>query len=215
LNKKEAGFKELREAIWRLCLCYHRKPGLIEQDFELTQKSEYMQRFYNLVMNAEISDDSKDFLSADDCSNLLEYASCILENETEESIKYSRHNLPGKNKSKTELTISNYVLCYFAREALRRLLQEIKRTIYDDDFCKPELIVLECSLPLKGIEKLASEVFEIPARRAFAKWDDDIRDDLSSSGVGALQSLIANNTVGKKDTEKLPGFWEKFLFKAS
>ncbi len=214
LNKKETGFRELKEAIWRLCLCYHRNPGLTEQDFELTQRVEYMQRFYNMVMNAEISDDSKDLLSSDDCSGLLEYVSCILENETKESIKYSRLNLPGKNGSKTGLTISNHVLCYFAREALRRLLLDIKQTICNDDFCQPESIVLECPLPLKGLEKLANEVFEIPVRRALVKWDGEIRGDMSSAGVGALQSLIASNVVDKKKTSKLPSFFGK-IFRAS
>jgi len=211
LNKKETGFRTLKEAIWRLCLCYHRNPNLTEQDFELTQKNEYMQRFHSIVINAEISDDSKDFLSADDCGGLLEHVSCLLESETEESIKYSRLDLPGKNRSKTGLTLSNYVLCYFAREAIRGLLLEIKRTIYADDFCTPESIIVECPLPLRGIEKLINEVFEIPARRAFVKWDDEIRGDLSSSGVGALQSLIANNAMEKKSTSRLPSFWERLF----
>ncbi len=211
LNKKETGFKTLKEAIWRLCLCYHKNPSLTEQDFELTQKSEYMQRFHNMVMNAEISDDSKEFLSADDCFGLLEYVSCVLESETEESIKYSRLDLPGKNRSKTGLTISNYVLCYFAREAIRGLLLEIKRIIYNDDFCRPEFIIVECSLPLKGVEKLINEVFEIPARRALIKWDGEIRSDLPSSGIGALKSLIASNVADKKKTSKFPSFWEKLF----
>jgi len=215
LNKKESGFKELKEAVWRLCLCYHKKPALTEQDYELTQKPELMQRFCKMVMAAAITDDSKELLSADDCSGLLEYVSCILENETEESVKYSRLDLPGKNKSKTGLTISNYVLSYFAREAIRNLLLEIKRTIYNDDFCKPECIVLECPLPLKGIEKLANEVFEIPARRAIVKWDGEIRSDLSSSGVGALQSLIASNALEKKKTAKLSSFFGWIFSKAS
>jgi len=211
LNKKETGFRTLKEAIWRLCLCYHRNPSLTEQDFELTQKTEYMQRFHNMVMNAEISDDSKEFLSADDCYDLLEYVSCVLESETEESIKYSRLDLPGKGRNKTGLTISNYVLSYFAREAIKGLLLEIKRTIYNDDFCRPESIIVECSLPLKGVERLVNEVFEIPARRALVKWDGEIRSDLSSSGVGALKSLIASNTVDKKKTSKFPSFLERIF----
>jgi hypothetical protein len=214
LNKKETGLRELKEAIWRLCLCYHRNPGLTEQDFELTQRIEYMQRFHNMVMSAEISDDSKELLSSDDCSNLLEYVSCVLENETEESIKYSRLDLPGRNRSKTGLTISNYVLCYFAREAFRRLLLDIKQTICNDDFCKPKFVVLECPLPLKGLEKLANEVFEVPVRKALVKWNGETRSDMSSAGVGALQSLIANNVADKKKTSKLPSFFGK-IFKAS
>jgi len=211
LNKKETGFRMLKEAVWRLCLCYHRNPSLTEQDFELTQRFEYMQRFHNMVMNAEISDDSKEFLSADDCYNLLEDVSCVLESETEESIKYSRLDLPGKGRSKTGLTVSNYVLSYFAREAVRSLLLEIKRTIYIDDFCRPDSIIVECSLPLKGVEKLVNEVFELPARRALVKWDDEIRGDLSSSGAGALQSLIASNTADKKKTSKFPSFLERLF----
>lgn len=215
LNKKETGFRELREAIWRLCLCYHKNPNLTEQDFELTQNYVYMQRFYNMVMNAEISDDSKELLSADDCSGLLEYVSCILENETEESVKYSRLDLPGKNKSKTGFTISNYVLCYFAREAIRNLLLEIKRTIFNDDFCEPAYVILECPLPLNGIERLANEVFEVPVRRAVVKWDGEIRGDLSSSGVGALQSLIANDIVERKRTAVFQTLFGKMFSKAS
>ncbi|MCL2100980.1 MAG: hypothetical protein FWH22_04630 [Fibromonadales bacterium] len=215
LNKKETGLRELREAIWRLCLCYHKIPSLTEQDFELTQNPEEMRRFHNMVMNAEISDDSKELLSADDCSDLLEYISCILENETEESIKYSRLDLPGKNRSKTGLTISNYVLCYFAREAVRNLLLGIKRTICNDDFCKPESVIFECPLPLKGIEKLANEVFEIPVRRAIVKWDGEIRGDLSSSGVGALQNLIASNVAEKKRTETFKTLFGRIFSKAS
>ncbi|MDR3000389.1 MAG: hypothetical protein LBU89_03905 [Fibromonadaceae bacterium] len=215
LNNKETGLRELREAVWRLCLCYHKNPSLMEQDFELTQSPECMQRFYNMVMNAEISDDSKELLSAYDCSDLLEYISCILENETEESIKYSRLNLPGKNKSNTGLTISNYVLCYFAREAIRNLLLGIKQIIYNDDFCRPEFVILECPLPLNGIEKLANEVFEIPVRRAIVKWDGEMRSDLSSAGVGALQNLIANNVAEKKKTAVFQTLFGKMFSKVS
>ncbi|MCL2259910.1 MAG: hypothetical protein FWC15_00985 [Fibromonadales bacterium] len=215
LNKKESGFKELKVAIWRLCLFFHNNPMLTEHDYELTQKPDLMQRFCNMVMNAEITDDSKELLSADDCSGLLDMVSCILESETEESIQFSRLELPGKNRSKTNRTISNYVLCYFAREALRRLFLEIKRIIYTDDFCKPESIILECPLPLKGIDALAAEVFDIPARRAVVKWDGEMRSDLSSTCVGALQSLIASNAGEKKKTTKMPAFLEWFFSKAS
>jgi cell division ATPase FtsA len=191
LNKKEAGLRELKEIFWRLCLCYHKNPKLTEQDFELRQKGEYMHRFYDVVKNADISDDSKELLSADDCLDLLKEASCVLENETEEVFKYGRFGLPGRNKTKTKLTISSYILNYFTREVIRNLFVEIKRTMYNDNFCKPDFIILECSFPLKGIEKLSSEIFEIPARKALVKWDGEIREDLSSSAVGSLQSLIA------------------------
>jgi len=218
LNKKETGLRELKEILWRLCLCYHKNPKLIEQDFELKQKSEYMQKFYNVVKNAEISDDSKELLSADDCLDLLEGASCVFDNETEESFRYSRFALPGKNRAKTKLTVSSYILCYFTREVIRNLFMEIKRTMYNDNFCKPDLIVLECSLPLKGIEKLANEIFEIPARKALVRWDGEIRGDLSSSAVGALQSLIAGeerkiSAENRKKTSKFDFF--KFFSKAS
>jgi hypothetical protein len=211
LNKKESGLRELKEIFWRLCLCYHKNPKLIDQDFELRQKGEYMHRFYNLVKNADISDDSKELLSADDCLDLLKEASCVLENETEEVFKYGRFGLPGRNKAKTKLTISSYILNYFAREVIRNLFMEIKRTMYNDNFCKPDFIILECSLPLKGIEKLANEIFEIPARKAFVKWDGEIRGDLSSSAVGALQSLIAGEerkaSIGnRKKTSRLAFF---------
>ncbi|MCL2284251.1 MAG: hypothetical protein FWC26_13120 [Fibromonadales bacterium] len=206
LNKNEAGLRKLKEAIWRLCLFYHKNPEMTERNFELTQNYDLMREFYRKVMTAPISDDSKDLLSADDCHDLLGYVSCVLENETEESIKHSRLGLPGKNKSKTGLTISNYVLCYFAREAIRSILLEIKQTICSDDFCRPEYVVLECQLPLKGMERLASEVFDVPARRAVAIWDGEIRSDLSSAGVGALQSLIANSAPDKRKTSKLPLF---------
>jgi len=206
LNKKESGFKDLREAIWRLCLFYHKNPSLTEQDYKLVQNPELMQKFHHMVLEAGITDDSKELLSADDCSGLLEHVSCILENETEESVKYSRLALPGKNKTKTTFTISNYVLCYFTKEAMRSLLLEIKRTIYSDDFCKPEFIVLECPLPLKGMEKLTEDVFEVSSRRAAVKWDGETRSDLSSSGIGALQSLIASNVTEKKKTTRLPFF---------
>jgi cell division ATPase FtsA len=218
LNKKDAGLRELKEILWRLCLCYHKNPKLTEQDFELKQKGEYMQRFYNIVKNAEVSDDSKELLSSDECLDLLEGASCVLENDTEEDFKYGRFGLPGKSSSKTKLTISNYILCYFAREVIRNLLMEIKRAMYSDNFCKPEYIILECSLPLKGIEKLANEVFEIPARKALVKWDGEIRGDLSSSAVGALQSLIASEerkagTEIRKKTSRLAFF--KYFSKTS
>jgi hypothetical protein len=211
LNKKETGLKELKEIFWRLCLCYHKNPKLTEQDFELRQKSEYMQKFYNIVKNAEISDDSKELLSADDCLDLLEGVSCILDNETEENFKRSRFELPGKNRAKTKLTVSNYILCYFTREVIRNLFMEIKRTMYNDNFCKPDSIILECSLSLKGIEKLASEIFEIPAKKAVVRWDGETREDLSSSAVGALQSLIAGEELktsagNKKKTEKFAFF---------
>jgi len=217
LNKKEMGLRELKEIFWRLCLCYHKNPKLTEQDFELRQ-SDYMQKFYNMVKTAEISDDSKELLSADDCLELLEGASCILENETNDSFKYSRFELPGKNKTKTKLTVCNYILCYFTREVIRNLLMEIKRTMNNDRFCEPDSIILECSLPLKGIEKLASEVFEIPAKKAIVRWDGEVRGDLSSSAVGALQSLIAaeekkNSAEMKKKTEKFAFF--KIFSKAS
>jgi len=218
LNKKEIGLRELKEMFWRLCLCYHKNPKLTEEDFELRQKSDYMQKFYAKVKKAEISDDSKELLSSDDCLDLLEGASCIFDNESDENFKYSRLGLPGKNRTKTRLTISNYILCYFTREVMRDLFMEIKQTMYKDNFCKPDSIILECSLPLKGVEKLASEIFEIPAKKAVVKWDGETRDDLSSSAVGALQSLIApeerkTGTEIKKKTSKFDFF--KYFSKAS
>jgi len=218
LNKKETGLRELKEIFWRLCLCYHKNPKLTEQDFEFRQKSEYMQKFYNMVKNAEISDDSKELLSADDCLDLLEGASCVFDNETEESFKYSRFTLPGKNRTKTKLTVSSYILCYFTREVIRNLFMEIKRTMDKDNFCKPDLIILECSLPLKGIEKLANEIFEIPARKALVKWDGEIRGDLSSSAVGALQSLITGEErkISAENKKKTSNFdFLKFFSKVS
>ena len=209
VNKKETGFKELKKIFWRLCLTYYKYPELTASDFMLNQKDK-MQEFSSMVKEAEISDKAKERLSADDCSELLEFASCVLENPTADSFKYSRLKLPGKNEKK--LTISNYVMDYFARDAIYSLLAEIKEILKDVDFCKLESIILECPLPLKGLEKLASEVFEIPARRAFAKWGGDIREDLSSSGIGALQSLISieerrKTAEIKKKTRKLFSFW--------
>ena len=197
LNKKETGFAKIKEAIWRLCLCYHKKTELTKLDFELVQNRKYMQKFHDNVRKNEISEESKELLSADDCSALLELASCVLEDETEDSVKYSRFELPGKNKSRTKLTVSSYVLNYFTREAVLSLLSEIKQVMYDDDFCSPGSVILECSLPLKGMEKLAETVFGIPVRRACVKWNEEIRRDLSSSAVGALQSLISGK--GRKD----------------
>jgi len=221
LNKKDSGLRELKEIFWRLCLCYHKTPKLTEQDFEFREKSDYMPRFYNKVKNAEISDDSKELLSADDCLDLLEGASCVFDDENEDSARYSRYGLPGKNRSKTRLTISSYVLCYFTREVMRNLFMEIKRAMYNDNFCKPDFIILECSLPLKGIEKLANEIFEIPTRKALVKWDGEVRGDLSSSAVGALQTLIAGEErkerktaiENKKKTSKFDFF--KFFSKVS
>jgi len=218
LNKKEMGLKELKETFWRLCLCYHKNPKLTEHDFGLRQNNDYMQKFYTKVKREDVSDDSKELLSSDDCLDLLEGASCIFDNETDENFKYSRLVLPGKNRTKTRLTISNYVLCYFTREVIRNLLTEIKQTMDKDNFCKPDSIILECSLPLKGVEKLASEIFGIPAKKAVVKWDGETRDDLSSSAVGALQSLIAPEerkagTEIKKKTEKFGLF--KYFSKAS
>jgi hypothetical protein len=215
LNKKEIGFKELKEIFWRLCLCYHKNPQLTEQDFEFRQKDDFMQKFYSMVKKADISDDSKDLLSADDCSELLELASCILGNETEESFRYDRLKLP--SRTKTKLTISNYILCYFARETIRALLIKKKKTIYNDDFCRPEFIILECPLPLKGIETLANEIFGVPVRKAGAKWDGDIRDDLSSAAVGSLQSLIGekSNTGIRKKTSKLSSIFTNLFSRAS
>jgi cell division ATPase FtsA len=221
LNKKDAGLRELKEILWRLCLFYHKNPKLTEHDFEFRQNSDYMQKFYNMVKNTEISDDSKELLSADDCFDLLEGASCVFDDENEDSSRYGRYGLPGKNRAKTRLTISSYVLCYFTREVMRNLFMEIKRTMYNDNFCKPDLIILECSLPLKGIEKLANEIFEIPTRKALVKWDGEVRGDLSSSAVGALQSLIAGEErkerktaiENKKKTSKFDFF--RFFSKAS
>jgi hypothetical protein len=220
LNKKETGFMKLREIIWRLCLCYHKNPKLAEQDFEFVKRNDYMQRFYNMVKNAEISEDSREFLSADDCSLLLEFISCVLEDETEYSIKYSRLELPGKNKSRTNLTISNYVLSYFARETIRSLLFEIRQTMFDDDFCKPESIILEYSLPLRGMEELTEEVFGISARKGHIKWDGEMRQDLSSSGVGILQSLISGenrngNIESRKKTTKILSLFGNIFSKVS
>jgi len=219
LNKKEMGLRELKEMLWRLCLCYHKTPKLTEHDSELMLGNEYMHKFYNMVKTMEISEDSKELLSADDCLGLLEGASCILDGEeTEESFKYGRLGLPGKNKSKTTLTISSYILCYLIREIMRNLLLEIKQTIYKDNFCRPDTIIVECSLPLKGIEKLAAEVFEVPAKKAVVKWDGETREDMSSAAVGSLQSLIAGEerktgAGSKKKTEKFSFF--KIFSKAS
>jgi hypothetical protein len=215
LNKKEIGFKELKEIFWRLCLCYHKNPQLTEQDFELRQEDKFMHKFYTMVKNAEISDHSKELLSADDCSELLDVASCVLGNETEDSFRYDRLKLPGKTK--TKLTISNYILCYFAVETIRNLLLEIKKVIFNDDFCKPEFIILECPLPLKGIETLANEVFGVPVRKACAKWDGEIREDMSSAAVGALQSLIGetSNTGIRKKTSKLSSLFTNLFSRAS
>jgi cell division ATPase FtsA len=220
LNKKEIGFMKLKEIIWRLCLCYHKKPKLSEQDFEFVKKNDYIQRFYNMVRDAEISEDSKEFLSADDCLDLLEFVSCILENDTEDSVKYKRFELPGKNKSRTNLTISSYVLSYFAREAIRSLLLGIRQAMFDDDFCKPEFIILECSLPLKGIEELTEEVFGVSARKGYVKWDGETRRDLSASGVGILQSLISGenkngNVENRKKTTKILSLFGNIFSKVS
>jgi len=209
LNKKEIGLRELKEIFWRLCICYHKTPKLTEHDFELRQKGDdYMQKFYNMVKTTEISDDSKELLSADDCLDLLEGASCVIDDENDDSSRYGRYGLPGKNRTKTKLTISSYVLCYFTREVIRNLFMEIKRQMYNDNFCKPDSIILECSLPLKGIEKLANEIFEIPAKKALVKWDGEIRGDLSSSAVGALQSLIAGGErkTGAENRKKTSKF---------
>ena len=216
LNKKESGFMKLREIIWRLCICYHKNPKLAGQDFEFAKRNDYMEKFYNMVKSAEISEDSRDILSADDCSVLLEFISCVLEEETE----YSRLELPGRNKGRTNLTISNYVLSYFARVTIRGLLSEIKQTMFDDDFCKPDSIIMECSLPLRGIEELAEEVFGVPARRGYVKWDNEIRRDLSSSGAGILQSLISGEDRGggiekNKRTTKILSLFGNIFSKAS
>jgi hypothetical protein len=216
LNKKEAGFMKLREIIWRLCLCYHKNPRLAGQDSEFIKRSDYMEKFYNMVKNAEISEDSREILSADDCSLLLEFVSCILEEETE----YSRLELPGRNKNRTNLTISNYVLSYFARTTIRNLLSEIKQTMFEDDFCKPESIILECSLPLKGIEELTEEVFGVFARKGYVKWDDEIRRDLSSSGAGILQNLISGEDKAgsieiRKRTTKILSLFGNIFSKVS
>ena len=213
-NTKEGGLIKLKEIFWHLCLYYHKYPELIKQDFEFKRESKDVQKiFYDKIKNSSVSEDSKELLSADDCLDLLEGASCILENETEDIFKYSRFALPGKNKAKTGFTISNYILCYFAREAIRDLLLEIKQTMDKDKFCEPKSIIIECPLPLKGIERLAGEVFGIPARRAVVKWDQEPRDDLSSSAVGALQSLIegeksSDSAEVKKKTTKFAAILE-------
>jgi len=216
LNKKESGFMKLREMIWRLCVCYHKNPKLAKRDHEFIKRSDYMEKFYDMIKNAEISEDFRDIISADDCSTLLEFISCLLEEETE----YSRHELPGRNKSRTNLTISNYVLSYFTRTIIRGLLFEIKQTMFDDDFCKPETIILECSLPLRGIEELAEEVFGVPARRGYVKWDGEARRDISSAGAGILQSLVSGEdrggTVEKgKRTTRILSLFGNIFSKAS
>jgi len=216
LNKKEAGFGKLMAIIWRLCVCYHKNPKFAMQDTGFIKRHDYMEKFYNMIKNADISEDSRDILSADDCSSLLEFISCIFEEETE----HSRYKLPGKNKSETNMTISNYVLTYFARTTIRNLLFEIKQMIFDDDFCKPESVILECSLPIKGIEELAEEVFGVPARKGYVRWDGDIRRDLSSSGAGILQSLISGENRGgsiekNKRTTKILSLFGNIFSKAS
>ncbi|MDR1812000.1 MAG: hypothetical protein LBQ87_04175 [Candidatus Fibromonas sp.] len=209
VNKKEIGFKELKKIFWRLCLSYYKYPKLTTYDFRFKQR-ETLEEFSEMVKNAEISDQAKECLSADDCSDLLEFASCIQENPTGESFKYGRLKLPGKNEKK--VTISNYVLNYFTRDVMFSLMEDIKETLAEVDFCKLENIILECPLPLKGLEKLATEVFYVPARRAFAKWNKETREDLPSSGIGSLQSLIAEEerrgtSEIKKKTKKLFAFF--------
>jgi len=216
LNKKESGFGKLRAIIWRLCVCYHKNPKFALQDTGFIKRHDYMEKFYNMIKNADISEDSRDILSADDCSDLLGIISCVLEEETE----HTRYKLPGKNKSDTGRTISNYVLSYFAKTTMRSLLFEIKQMMFDDDFCKPESIILECSLPLKGIEELALEVFEVPARRGYVRWDGEIRRDLSSSGAGILQSLISGEDRGgpvkkRERTTKILSLFGNIFSKAS
>jgi len=147
---------------------------------------------------------------------LFEAMSCILEEDTE----YSRFELPGKNKSRTGMTISNYVLSYFARTTLRNLLFEIKQIMFDDDFCKPETIILECSLPLKGIEELTEEVFGVFARKGYVKWDGEARPDLPSSGAGLLHSLIsgedrAGGIEARKRTTKILSLFGNIFSKVS
>jgi len=216
LNKKESGFMKLKETIWRLCLFYHKNPKLAARDSEFIKRGDYMEKFYNRVKNAEVSEESRDILSADDCSVLLEFVSCALEEETE----YSRLELPGRNKSRTNLTISNYVLSYFARATIRSLLSEIKQTMFDDDFCRPKSIILECSLPLKGIEELAGEVFEVPARKGYVRWDGELKRDLSSAGAGILQNLISGEDKGStveksKRTTRILSLFGNIFSKAS
>jgi len=216
LNKKESGFMKLREIIWRLCLCYHKNPKLAGQDFEFVKRNDYMEKFYNMVKSAEISEDSRDILSADDCSTLLEFVSCVLEEDTE----YSRLELPNRNKTRTLLTVSNYVLSYFAKMTIRNLLLEIKQAMFEDDFCKPDHIILECSLPLKGIEELTEEIFGISARRGYVKWDGEIRRDLSSAGAGILQGLISGEDRGggiesRKRTTKILSLFGNIFSKVS
>ncbi|MDR0516691.1 MAG: cell division FtsA domain-containing protein [Fibromonadaceae bacterium] len=202
LNKKETGLKVLKNLIWRLCLYYHIIEQMAHQDYELTQNEDTMRKFYETARKVEIQDDSKELLSADDCSELLQSISCILENETEYSIKFSRLALPGRNRAKTNASISNYILSYFAREAVRSILTEIKQTIDNDNFCEPKYVILECSLPLKGIDKLATEIFRIPVRRGVARWDGDIKEDFSAAGIGALQDLISGEYQNSKDIRK-------------
>jgi len=216
LNKKESGFGKLRAIIWRLCVCYHKNPKFAGQDTGFIKRHDYMEKFYNMIKNADISEDSREILSADDCSSLLDVISCVFEEEAE----YTRLSLPSKNKSETNTGISNYVLTYFARTIIRNLLLEIKQMIFDDDFCKPESIILECSLPLKGIEELAEEVFEVPARRGYVRWDGDIRRDLSASGAGILQSLISGENRGgnsekNKRTTKILSLFGNIFSKVS
>ncbi|MDR2581543.1 MAG: hypothetical protein LBC85_11200 [Fibromonadaceae bacterium] len=202
LNKKETGLRELKNLIWRLCLCYYRVGELIDLDYELTQDDREMQNFYERVKNIKIDDDSKELLSADDCFELLKFASCTLDRETEHSIKVNRLALPGKNGSKTNKTISNYVLSYFVRKAMHGILSEIKQTIDNDEFCEPNHIIFECSLPLKGIERLATEVFGIPARKEVAKWDKESKEGFSVAGIGALKDLLARDSGKTKEKKR-------------
>jgi len=191
LNKKETGLRELKNIIWRLCLCYYRIKDLANRDYELAYDDKAIQAFYEKAKNIEIQADSRDLLSADDCSGLLKLASCILEKETEYNPGANRMALPGKNNSKTNLSISNYVLSYFTKEAIRGILSEIKHTVETDKFCEPEYVIIECSLPLKGLEKLATGVFGIPVKRKLPKWAGEHRDDFSVAGIGALKGLIS------------------------
>ena len=219
LNKREIGLKELRHLIWRLCLCYHRIPEMSLRDYELTQSDSAMKDFYERVKNIDISPASRELLSADDCVSLLEYVSCVLESETVQSAKTNRLALPGRGGCRTNSSISNYVLSYFTREAIRSILNDIKRTIEKDDFCEYEYVILDCNLPLKGINKLAKEVFwgSKQVKRGVVKWDGEIKEDFSIAGIGALKDLISGevfveNRENKKKTSKLLTFWDS-LFK--
>lgn len=232
-NNNEASFAKVIENIWRLCIAYYKNhSSLIKHEFKLVKEKRSIESFFEQTVKKTISEDSKELLSADDCLNLIKSASCVEENlktkeEIEDNLKCKRFELLGKNDEKTNVTISSYVLNYFAKESVRSLFYKIKKIMDDNNnFCKPNSIIVECSWSIKGIEEIAAEVFKIPARRAVAKWNKKVQENMLSGSIGALQSLIStkefakkitnNNATAsnKKDTSKLETLF-KSIFKSS